>query len=381
MLTKQPPETMDDTDYMQRALDLAAKGIGWVEPNPAVGCVIVKDGRVIGEGFHERFGGPHAEINALADCRQRGIDPAGAAMIVTLEPCCHVGKTGPCTEAVIAAGIAKVVIATGDPFHQVAGGGIERLRNAGIDVETGPGREQALVLNAPFFKYARTKRPWVIAKWAQSADAFLASRRHRWISCETSRRDVHRLRRRCQGILVGVQTAIADDPRLTVRIADVAWERQPLRIILDSTLRIPDDKRVLDTAEAATLVVITSGTLQKQSRRVAAMAGRGVEILAVAENKGRCDLNQVLEQLGRRGIQQLLVEGGPAVLTDFLRQDLVDEVRIYLAPTELASEGAVRVTETMASFVKNPEQLLHGTTSNLDCDRCIAGLIHEPPGE
>jgi diaminohydroxyphosphoribosylaminopyrimidine deaminase/5-amino-6-(5-phosphoribosylamino)uracil reductase len=372
---------MDDSQYMQMALELAARGIGSVEPNPAVGCVIVKDGQVVGLGYHEQFGGPHAEINALADCRRGGVDPAGAVMVVTLEPCRHVGKTGPCTEAVIAAGIAKVVMATADPFHQVAGGGIERLRRAGIAVETGLCREEARLLNAPFFKYARTHLPWVIAKWAQSADGFVAAQRRRWISCEASRRDGHQLRRRCQGILVGVQTVIADDPELTVRIPDLEWKRQPLRIILDSGLRISDDRKVLDTAEASTLVVITSGTLERRARRVADLKARGVEIMAVGTDRGRCDLNQLLDQLGRRGIEQLLVEGGPAVLTEFLRQDLVDEVRIYMAPAAPASEGTVKTTERMEAVARNPERLAHGTTRNLDCDRCIAGLLHEPAGE
>jgi len=371
---------MDDTRYMQTALELAARGIGSVEPNPAVGCVIVKDDRIIGQGFHERFGGPHAEINALADCRKNGGDPAGSTMFVTLEPCCHVGKTGPCTDAVIAAGIARVVVAVGDPFREVAGRGVDLLRRAGIAVDIGLCGRQALVLNAPFFKYARTGRPWVIAKWAQSADAFLASKAHRWISCEASRLDVHRLRCRCQAILVGVQTAIADDPLLTVRLPEGQWDRQPVRIILDSNLRIPDDRQVLDTAQAKTLLVITAGTLQRQGRRVTQLAARGVEILAVPEDNGRCDLDRLLQELGRRGVEQLLVEGGPGALTEFLGRDMVDEVRIYVAPAELAAQGTVKATSVMRSLA-DPDRLVYGTVLNLDCDRCIAGLLREPPGE
>jgi diaminohydroxyphosphoribosylaminopyrimidine deaminase/5-amino-6-(5-phosphoribosylamino)uracil reductase len=369
---------MDDVRDMQIALELAARGIGSVEPNPAVGCVIVKGGQIIGQGYHETFGGPHAEINALADCRRRGGDPAGATMVVTLEPCCHVGKTGPCTEAVIAARAARVVIAMADPCPLVAGGGIEKLRQAGIAVEVGVCEKEARLLNAPFCRYTRTGRPWVIAKWAQSADGFMASRAHRWISCEASRADVHRLRRRCQGVLVGVQTAIEDNPQLTVREPGEIWQRQPLRIILDSNLRIPDDRKVLDTAEARTLLVITSRALARQSGRAAALARRGVEVLAGGEVGGRCDLNQLLTELGRRGIQQLLVEGGSTVLTDFIGQDLVDEVRVYRAPVRLASEGTAKVTDTMAKIVANPERLVHGTVQEVGCDRRIAGLLHEP---
>ncbi len=370
---------MENAEYMQAALDLAAKGIGAVEPNPAVGCIIVKDNTIIGSGYHEHFGGPHAEINALADCRKNAADPAGATMFVTLEPCCHVGKTGPCTDAIIDARIARVVIAAADPFHEVAGKGIGRLREAGIAVELGLCAEQARLLNAPFYKYATTQRPWVIAKWAQSADAFLSSQTHRWISCPASRRDVHDLRRRCQAILVGVQTAVADDPLLTVRVPDLQWKRQPLRIILDSNLRITDDRKVLDTSEAKTLIVITGSTLRRHARRVAELAARGVEILAVPERKGRCDAERLLIELGRRGIEQLLVEGGPTVLTDFLRRDLVDEVRIYLAPAELSRQGVVKATVPMKQIVSRPQRLINAQIKDLDCDRCIAGLLHEPP--
>ena len=172
---------------------------------------------------------------------------------------------------------------------------------------------------------------------------------------------------------------MTDDPLLTVRQAGGAWKRQPLRIVLDSNLRISDDRKVLDTAEAKTLVVITSRTLRRKSGRAAALAARGVEVLAVGEDGSRCDLNPLLDALGRRGIEQLLVEGGPTVLESFLRQGLVDEVRIYVAPAELASEGTAKVTKRMAEIVQNPERLFHCTTEDLDCDRCISGLLREPP--
>jgi len=368
---------MEDKEYMQTAIELARQGIGAVEPNPAVGCVIVKDGEVIGRGWHERFGGPHGEINALSDCRANGIDPAGATMYVTLEPCCHVGKTGPCSEAVIEAGISRVVVAVGDPCKHVAGGGIEQLKRAGIEVEVGLCEERARLLNAGFFKHAETGRPWVIAKWAQSADGFIAGGTQRWITNEASRRDVHRQRRRCQGILVGVDTVIADDPMLTVRIEGLEWRRQPLRIVLDSSLRISAGMNVLDTQQAPTLVVITSGTLQKRSKRIQSLAAAGVEILAVGQDdNGRCDLGQLLDELGRRGIQQLLVEGGRDVLNSCLQQGLVDEVRMYVSPESLASDGTVRISEAMEQ-ASDKAHLRHVKEQDFDGDRCISGTVGE----
>jgi len=366
---------MEDKEYMQTAIELARQGIGSVEPNPAVGCIIVKGGEVVGQGWHERFGGPHAEINALSDCRAKGIDPAGAAMYVTLEPCCHVGKTGPCSEAVIEAGISRVVVAAGDPCEHVAGGGIEQLKQAGIEVQVGLCRKQARLLNAGFFKHAETRRPWVIAKWAQSADGFIAGGTQRWITNEASRRDVHRQRRRCQGILVGIDTVIADDPVLTVRIEGLKWQRQPLRIVLDSSLRISAGMNVLDTQQAQTLMVITSGTLQRQPERIRSLAAAGVEILAVGQDdNGRCDLGQLLDELGKRGIQQLLVEGGRNVLKSFLQQDLVDEVRVYISPESLASDGTVRISEAMEQ-ASDKTYLRHVSQQDFDGDRCISGMV------
>jgi len=362
---------------MALALELAKQGIGWVEPNPAVGCVIVKDGEIVGRGRHEFFGGPHAEINALTDCRRNGVDPAGATMYVTLEPCCHVGKTGPCSEAVIEAGISRVVVAVGDPSRHVSGGGIEQLKRAGIEVELGLCRKQARLLNAGFFKHAETGRPWVIAKWAQSADGFMAGETARWITNDTSRRDVHQLRRRCQGILVGVDTVIADDPMLTVRIEGLDWPRQPLRIVLDGGLRIPAEMNVLNTAQAPTLVVITSATLQKQLERIRSLTAAGVEILAVGQDdEGRCDLCRLLDELGKRGIQQVLVEGGREVLTSFLRQGLVDEVRVYISPENLAARGTVRISEAMEQ-AGDRTLLRHVSEQDFGGDRCISGMVAE----
>lgn len=321
---------MDDVKYMQRAIQLAAKGISLVEPNPAVGCVIVKDDTIIAEGFHEKFGTAHAEVNAIANCTST----EGATMYVTLEPCSHIGKTGPCADAVITAKIAKVVIATEDPSQHVAGKGIEKLKQAGIEVVTGVCNSEAKELNPWFFKFAKTKTPWVILKWAQSADGYMAykdtAKHGQWISSEASRKDVHALRRTVQGILVGINTVIKDDPLLTPRPSD---ERPLLRIVLDNNLRIPLDSKLLDCKEYPTLIVTT----QKASDC------KGAEILTLEDN----NLNALLKELGKRNIQRLLVEGGPTVITEFLKQNLADEAIIYKAPKTLAEKGTAKISQAM----------------------------------
>lgn len=361
---------------MQLALDLAENGIGSVEPNPAVGCVIVKSDQIIGSGHHEQFGGPHAEINALTGCKTKHNDPTDATMYVTLEPCCHTGKTPPCSQAVIAAKIAKVIIAAPDPTDHVAGGGIKQLQQAGIQVEIGPCKKQALILNAPFYKQAQTNKPWVIAKWAQSADHFLASKTNRWISNQSSRNDVHQLRRRCQAILVGVDTVIADDPELTVRIPDLDWNRQPLRIILDTNLRIPTDRIILNTFDAQTLIVTTPQTLQTQSEKINFLATRGVQILTVPKTNDTCDLTTLLDELGKRDIQQLLVEGGPKVLTSFINTGLIDELRVYISPIELTSDGAAPATDPMNNIIKSTE-LYNKQQRDFNSDKCITGFLNK----
>ncbi|HPC95646.1 MAG TPA: bifunctional diaminohydroxyphosphoribosylaminopyrimidine deaminase/5-amino-6-(5-phosphoribosylamino)uracil reductase RibD [Sedimentisphaerales bacterium] len=339
-----------DAKFMLSALKLAEKGIGSVEPNPAVGCVIVKAGQLVGKGYHKAFGGPHAEVNAIEDCRNLSIKPEGATMYVTLEPCCHQGKTGPCTEAIVAGGIARVVVATLDPSPHASGKGIERLRQAGVAVEVGLCEEQARRLNAPFFKHITTGKCWVVLKWAQSLDGKLAYARQdparRWISNELSRKDAHRLRRRVGAILIGVNTVLADDPMLTPRPSK---GRKPVRIVLDSTLRIPLKSRLLRTPKASPVLVCTRrSALDANPKHAERIAKRGVELLACDGSSEACDLHSLLDELGRRGVQQVLVEGGPKVLASFLRQRLADEVCVYVAPKILGSQGAVEIAEPMA---------------------------------
>jgi diaminohydroxyphosphoribosylaminopyrimidine deaminase/5-amino-6-(5-phosphoribosylamino)uracil reductase len=397
---------------MQSALKLAAKGIGSVEPNPAVGCIIVKAGQVIGKGWHKKFGGPHAEINALDDCRNLGVKPDGATMYVTLEPCCHQGKTGPCTDAIIEAGLAKVIVAVVDPSPHADGKGIERLRNAGIEVEVGVCEAEAKLLNAPFLKFITTGKPWVVLKWAQSIDgkvAYGASAQtggslnacseqgrgaeglgdsHRqaaldaatlesinvgedrqWISNELSRADSHRLRRRVGAIVVGVNTVIADDPMLTPRPGK---GKKPIRIVLDRSLRIPLSCRLLRTTKSGPVVVCTSEVAAETNPKIVErITKKGAEVLASPE--GQSNLQFLLDEMTKRGVQQVLVEGGPKVLAAFLKEGLADEICVYIAPKILGGAGSVHISDAMAELV-SAVGLQHVDIKSFGDDVRISGL-------
>ncbi len=366
-----------DEKYMQLALKLARRGVGFVEPNPAVGCVVVKTEQVIGKGWHKQFGGPHAEVNAIEDCRGIGANLTRATMYVTLEPCCHEGKTGPCCDAIIAERPAKVVVATPDPSDHASGKGIERLRAAGIEVVVGLCRQDAEVLNAAFFKFARTRRPWVTLKWAQSIDGKLAaasgSGGDRWISNELSRKDVHKLRRSIGAILVGAGTVIADDPFLTAR---PSRGKHPLRIVLDSNLRVPLKSRVISTKRSPSMIVCTAGVMQTKQEKIERIRKKGVEVFVSAQADGRCDIDSLLTELGRRGIQQLLVEGGPEVLTAFLEGGHADAVRVYIAPKIMGPAGTDDLSAAMAGLA-DQRQLYHAEVQSFGHDACISGLLKE----
>ena len=363
-----------DTKHMQLALELAARGLGDVEPNPAVGCVIVKDGAVIGQGWHERFGGPHAEVNALADCANNGHDPAGATLYVTLEPCSHSGKTPPCSQAVIDAGVAKVVIGDEDPTD-LAGGGIEALKQADIEVGVGVCREQAGKLNAPFYKHARIGLPWAVVKWAQSKDGYLARKNGdvegNWISNEQSRADVHQLRKRMGAILTGIDTVIADNPKLTVRIEGERIDRPPLRVVVDSQLRMPWNCHLITAPDAPTVVVTTE---QTEPVNVDKLKSAGVEVLTVGDEDGHCNLQETLTLLGSRGIQQVLIEAGPTLITEFLKQNLIDEAYIYIAPLTLGDKGTATASETMNALT-NQQELKDVKTDTFGTDVRICGYL------
>ena len=341
-----------DRRMMARAIALSRRGEGRVEPNPMVGCVITRRGRIIGEGYHHRFGGPHAEIEALRACT---VSPRGATVYVSLEPCCHQGKTPPCTDALIEAGVARVVTTLKDPNATVDGRGIRRLRSAGVSVETGLLAEESAEVLAPFLTRTRLGRPYVIAKWAQSLDGKLATRtgHSQWISGEPSRRCVHGLRARVDAVLVGSGTVLSDDPMLTAR--DVPLRRRATRVVLDGRLRIPDKCQLVDTAgEIPTLVFTTRA--EARTTTAGHLTRKGVEIAAVRSRRGRLVINDCLKTLCERGMTNVLVEGGPTILTAFFNTYAVDEAMVFTAPILIGGAdtpgpllgcGAPRVDEAL----------------------------------
>ncbi|MFM8891157.1 MAG: bifunctional diaminohydroxyphosphoribosylaminopyrimidine deaminase/5-amino-6-(5-phosphoribosylamino)uracil reductase RibD [Planctomycetia bacterium] len=351
------PEPIDEPAAMRHALRLARRGEGSVEPNPQVGAVVLSaEGKVVGEGWHARFGGPHAEIVALAEA---GAAARGGTLVVTLEPCCHHGKTPPCTDAVIAAGLARVVVATADPFPAVAGAGIDRLRTAGIDVDLGTCAAEARRLIAPFRRLVVDGRPWVIAKRAMSLDGRIATTAGdaRWISGEASRALVHALRGRMDAILVGIGTALADDPLLTAR---PSGPRRALRVVVDSRARLPAESRLVLTAREAPLLVAVGPDAAED--RVAALRAAGAEVWRGSDGDRAARLVALLAHLGDRRVTNLLVEGGEGVLGGFLDAGLIDEAWAFVAPkllggvsapAAIGGRGASRVDDGAAIVVED----------------------------
>jgi diaminohydroxyphosphoribosylaminopyrimidine deaminase / 5-amino-6-(5-phosphoribosylamino)uracil reductase len=317
----------EDVDWMRLALTDAGKGLGSVEPNPMVGAVVVRDGRLVGVGHHEWFGGPHAEVNAL---RQAGEAARGATLYVTLEPCCHFGKTPPCTDAIVAAGIARVVAAVRDPFPAVNGGGLTILEQAGLAIEVGCEAEAARSLNAPYWKRLTTGLPYVIAKWAMTLDGktAVATGDSRWISSESSRHLVHEIRGRVDAIVVGIGTVETDDPLLTAR---PPGPRHPARVVIDSTARLPIRSKLARTAREVPVIVAV--TKHAVASRREALARIGCEIVELGgSGSGSVPISSLLEELGRRGMTNVLVEGGGRVLGSFLDEGRVDAVEVFIAP-------------------------------------------------
>jgi diaminohydroxyphosphoribosylaminopyrimidine deaminase/5-amino-6-(5-phosphoribosylamino)uracil reductase len=318
--------TTSDRAHLRRALELAEGGRGRVSPNPLVGAVVVTDGATIGEGFHAELGGPHAERAALEDCRRRGEDPTGGTLYVSLEPCAHQGRQPPCAEAILAAGIARVVIGADDPSEKAAGRGPGILRDGGVEVEFAAGEEAtaARLLNQPFRKHARTGLPLVTLKLAMSLDGRTATAPgdSPWISGEPSRRLVHRWRAESDAIAVGIGTVLADDPLLTARDSDLP--RQPLRVVFDSQARLPLDSQLLGTLDVAPVLVVVSP--RAESSRLSALRDAGAEIV-VADS-----IEAALAELGRRDVTSLLLEGGTTLAGAFADAGQVDESRIFVAP-------------------------------------------------
>jgi diaminohydroxyphosphoribosylaminopyrimidine deaminase/5-amino-6-(5-phosphoribosylamino)uracil reductase len=360
----------DSPTWMRRALALAERGRGAVEPNPLVGAVIVCDNQVVGEGWHERFGQAHAEINALA---QAGPAARGATLYCTLEPCCHQGKTGPCTDALLKAGIVRVVMAMLDPFPQVAGQGSSQLRSAGVLVETGVCEAEARLLNAPYLKLLTTGQPYVHAKWAMTLDGKIATARgdSKWISNEASRRWVHDFRGRVDAILIGRGTALADDPVLTVRPPGV---RTPLRIVLDRAATLPPTSRLVRTLDEAPLLVVTAenGDLRREN----ALRAAGCEVLALPCPDYPSMVTELLDELGRRRFTNLLVEGGSRVLGSFFDAGAIDRVHVFLAPRLLGGAHAMpAIGGQGAARVIDGSPIEAWSFEPMDGDILIHGLV------
>lgn len=341
-------------EIMRHAVELATRGIGSVEPNPAVGAVLVDDQlRLLGAGYHQAFGGAHAEINALADFATRFPDSAErqrlletATLFVTLEPCCHQGKTPPCSRHLIEAGIRRVVVALTDPFPSVSGGGIRELFGAGIDIRVGLLETEVAKLNAPFIKLVTTRRPYVHAKWAMTLDGKLATRTgdSQWISNEESRAVVHQLRGRMDAIICGVGTAFADNPLLTAR---PTGPRVATRVVLDSLATLPLDSQLVQTAKTVPLLVVVSPDAPAEN--TSALRNLGAEVLTLGERKnsdddlsvGRPSVLALMEELGKRSMSNVFIEGGSEVLGAFADANLIDEAHVFIAPKLIGGREAI----------------------------------------
>ncbi len=324
----------DDEQYMREALALARLGRGRTSPNPVVGAIIVKNGRVVGRGWHQKAGTAHAEIHALAEA---GTAANNATLYVTLEPCCHHGRTGPCTEAIMAAGINRVVVAMTDPNPLVAGCGIGFLRENGIVVETDILSADAALLNAAFIKWISCNMPFVTLKNGISLDGKIATRtgNSRWITGEEARLEVHRMRDAADVIITGIGTVLADDPELTTRLPEGG--KSPVRLVVDRLARTPLTAKLVNDNKAPTIIAV-SGSAPMD--RVAALAVKGVEVLTVPEVAGRLDLAAILRNLGRRGMTQVMVEAGGTLNSSFLFGNYVDRVVMFVAPKIIGGTGA-----------------------------------------
>ncbi len=358
--------------FMREALRLAARGAGLTSPNPAVGAVIVKDGRIISRGYHRKAGLPHAEVEAI---RASGEDVTGAALYVTLEPCCHWGKTPPCTDAIIRAGIRKVIVGLIDPNPRVGGKGIGILKSAGIDVICGVLESECRGLNVAYMKYITSKTPFVTLKLASSLDGRIASPNgdSRWITGEESRALVHGLRKLSDAVMVGSATVLKDDPLLTVRAIK---GKNPRRVVLDSFFSIPLDAKILrrHDADKGPPIVFTTEASSRSKIRKAAQAG--VEIITIPASREGCNMKRVLVELGRREITSILVEGGASVAASLLRARAVDRLLLFLSPLLLGADAVPSVGPLKLKSLKYSVKLKKISTRSIGDDILVEGSFN-----
>jgi diaminohydroxyphosphoribosylaminopyrimidine deaminase/5-amino-6-(5-phosphoribosylamino)uracil reductase len=359
-----------DTDrlHLARAIELAGRGVGAVKPNPAVGAVVARDGEVLGEGWHERFGGAHAEVNAIEACGMA--DLGGATLYVSLEPCCHEGKTPPCTDAIVQSGIRRVVVGSDDPTEKASGRGLGILRDEGIEVVMADGElaTRARLLNQAFRKHARVGRPWVLFKSAMTLDGKVATRAgdSQWISGEASRALAHQWRASVDAVVVGIGTALADDPQLTARPEGTPAEasEQPRRVVFDSLARLPPTSQLLAAVPEIPLTVIVSRAAARADTD--ALEAAGAQILVATGENEPARVRSALDQLGAAGVASLLLEGGPHLAGAFLDAGEIDEIRLFLAPLllggrtardPLEGEGVERISEALRALTFECERV------------------------
>jgi diaminohydroxyphosphoribosylaminopyrimidine deaminase/5-amino-6-(5-phosphoribosylamino)uracil reductase len=364
-----------DLQHIERTIELAQHGRGLTSPNPLVGAVVVRDGEVLGEGYHAAYGAPHAEVSALDACTS---DPIGATMYVSLEPCCHHGQTPPCTEAIVKAGIKRVVVASDDPTEKASGRGLGILRDEGIAVETVDGQwaASARLLNQPFRKHTLTGRPHVTFKSAMSLDGKVATQTgdSKWISGEASRRLVHRWRAQSDAICIGIGTALADDPLLTARGEGV--QRQPRRVVFDSEGRLPLDSALVKTAPEVPLVVVVSRACSRAAAD--SLGAAGAEIVTETGGTEAARVEDALQKLGELGIQSLLLEGGPHLAGAFLDAGEVDEMRLFVAPIVLGGRSAPAPFEGEgADSIEASRHALSLTSERVGDDVLIIARLNE----
>jgi diaminohydroxyphosphoribosylaminopyrimidine deaminase/5-amino-6-(5-phosphoribosylamino)uracil reductase len=374
--------TCTDTDrtHLARAIELARKGLGAVKPNPVVGAVVARDGETLGEGWHEEFGGLHAEVNAIEACGLE--DLSGATLYVSLEPCCHEGKTPPCTEAILQAGIRRVVVASDDPTEKASGRGLGILRDEDVEVVLADGElaASARLLNQAFRKHARVGRPWVLFKSAMTLDGKVATRTgdSKWISGEDSRRLAHRWRATVDAVVVGIGTALADDPQLTARpdgpLAQLGT--QPRRVVFDSLARLPPSSQLVVAASEVPLTVVVSRAAARADTD--ALEAAGVQVLVATGENEPARVRSALDQLGARGVTSVLLEGGPHLAGAFLDAGEIDEIRLFLAPLllggsaardPLEGKGVERISEAMRALTFGCESIGE--------DLLISARLHE----
>jgi len=365
---------MTDLQWMARALTLAARGRGLTSPNPMVGAIVVRDGAVLAERFHERAGGAHAETAALGAAGERS---RGATLYVTLEPCNHVGRTPPCVDAIIRAGVRRVVSATRDSNPRVTGGGTAALVAAGVEVTTGCLEREARELNRVFFTSVERQRPHVTVKWAMTLDGKIAAfdRRSQWITGEAARREGHRLRSQSDAIVTGIGTVLADDPALTVRLPE-PWPREPYRVVVDGRARLPLDAKLLQTGSRVRVLVAVGEAAPPQ--RLAALESAGVTVLPCKSREGRVDVVDLGARLHALDVTAVLVEAGSELTGSFVRAGLVDRVAAFVAPTLLGGAAAPTPVGGPGLALPAALRLTNMTTRPLGTDWLIeADVIHD----